>query len=144
LEAGNTFLRRMLYDHSVNSAGSVGPDEGLIHDQNRPLGRLASSFAGQFWALPLAGTPAAGSWGNLANYNPTPFQNDNYLGMRFYSVTIDNNQDIVSALNAYARIIPVVLRVLPGVSGTGTSAQIRSFEWVNETAPLSDFNFAAV
>lgn len=143
IEAGNTFLRRLLFDDSTNSAGSSGPDEGLIHDSTRPLGRLASSFAGQFWALPLQGTTAAGTWGNLANYSPTPFTNDNYLGFQFSSVTIDNNQDIMMALNSYARIIPVVLRCLPYVEGSGTNAQIRLFKWVNEFAALQDFNFAA-
>lgn len=145
IEAGNSFLRRMLFDHTTNSAGSSGPDEGLIHDLQRPLGRLASSFAGQFWALPLAGTTAAGAWGNLANYNPIPSVGggDGYAGLHFGSVTILNGHDIIMALNAYARVIPIVLRPLPFVEGTGSSAQIRNFKWVNETANLQDFNFAS-
>lgn len=144
IEAGNTFLRRMLFDDSTNSSGTSGPDEGLIHDLNRPLGRLASSFAGQFWALPLQGTTAANAWGNLSNYSPTPSVGggDNYVGFHFGSVTIDNNEDILLALNSYARVIPVVLRALPFIEGTGSNAQIRTFKWVNEYAPLQDFNFA--
>lgn len=145
LEAGNSFLRRLIYDDTMNSTGTSGPDEGLIHDLNRPLGRLASSFAGQFWALPLAGTTAANSWGNLANYNPAPTVGggDDFVGLHFGSVTIDNGQDIMLALNSYARIIPIVLRALPFVEGTGSSAQIRSFKWVNQRANLEDFNFAS-
>ena len=145
IEAGNRYLRRLLFDDSMNAAGTSQPDEGLIHDLNRPLGRLASSFAGQFWALPLQGTPAAGAWGNLANYNPAPEVGDSnvYTGLHFGSVTLDNNQDIMMALNSYARVIPVVLRALPFVEGTGSSAQIRSFKWVNENANLNEFNFAA-
>lgn len=143
LEAGNSFLRRLLFDESITNAGS-GPDEGLIHDSYRPLGRLASSFAGQFWALPLAGTTAANSWGNLNNYNPAPSVGvDGWAGMHFGSVTIENNQDIMLALNSYARIIPVVLRCLPFVEGTGTNAQIRAWKWIDEKANLSDFNFAS-
>ncbi len=143
IEAGNSYLRRLLFDESTST--NSGPDEGLIHDQNRPLGRLASAFAGQFWALPLAGTTAANQWGNLANYSPTPSVGggDNFVGMHFGSVTIENNQDIMLALNSYARIIPVVLRCLPFVEGTGTNAQIRAWKWVNETASLQDFNFAS-
>lgn len=145
LEAGNSYLRRLLFDDSTSSNGTSGPDEGLIHDLNRPLGRLASSFAGQFWALPLAGTTAAGNWGNLANYSPAPLVGggDGYAGLHFGSVTIENNHDIMMAMNSYARVIPVVLRALPFVQGTGTAAAIRTFQWVNETAPLTDFNFAS-
>jgi len=142
LEAGNTFLRRMLYDHTVSSVGG-SPDEGLIHSNSSPLGRLASSFSGQFWALPLQGSTAANNWGNLSNYSPSPSvgAGDNYAGMHFGSVTIENNHDIMMALNSYARIIPVVLRVLPYVTSSG-NPEIRSFKWVNEFATLTDFNFA--
>lgn len=145
IEAGNSFLRRLLFDHTVNAAGTSEPDEGLIHDLNRPLGRLASSFAGQFWALPLAGTTAAGAWGNLANFSPVPSVgvSNVYTGLHFGSVTILNGHDIIMALNAYARVIPIVLRPLPFVEGSGSAAQIRNFKWVNETANLQDFNFAS-
>jgi len=144
LEAGNTFLRRLLFDHTVPVTGTGVPDEGLIHSNNSPLGRLASAFSGQFWALPLQGTTAANAWGNLSNYSPVPQlgPGDDYAGMHFGSVTIENNHDIMMALNSYARIIPVVLRVLPYVTNNGSSSEIRSFKWVREYATLTDFNFA--
>ncbi len=128
LEAGLANVRRMLFDDTTDGSGGE-PDEGLIHSLNRPMGRLASSYGGQFKALPLAGTTAA------------TFR-EGGGGLHFAIVTPENNQDIVMALNSYARIIPVVLRVLPYVEGTGSAAQIRTFKWVNEVANVADFNFA--